>query len=77
MSVYAPLRWREVMAEGCGPLTLGIVLIKLVTAVQSLVVTAIVPAVRHDLGGGLAAVAVTGRLPASLGAPPPLIAPER
>jgi len=64
------------MAEGRGPLTLGIVLIELVTAVQSLVVTAIMPAVRHDLGGlqfyglvfsgytlaGLAAAPIAGRL---------------
>jgi MFS family permease len=76
MSVSAPLRWRELMAEGRGPLTLGIVLIELVTAVQSLVVTAIMPAVRHDLGGvqfyglvfsgytlaGLAAAPIAGRL---------------
>ncbi len=81
MSVSAPLRWREVMAEGRGPLTLGIVLIELVTAVQSLVVTAIMPAVRHDLGGvqfyglvfsgytlaGLAAAPIAGRLADRLG----------
>jgi MFS family permease len=70
------MRWREVMADGRGSLTLGIVLIELVTAVQSLVVTAIMPAVRHDLGGvqfyglvfsgytlaGLAAAPIAGRL---------------
>lgn len=69
------MRWRELMAQGRGRLTLGIVLIELVTAVQSLVVTAIMPAVRHDLGGvqfyglvfsgytlaGLAAAPITGR----------------
>ncbi len=47
----APATWRETVAEGRGGLTLGIVLVQFVTAIQALVVTAVMPAVSRDLGG--------------------------
>ena len=43
--------WREVLGEGRARLTAGIVLVEFVAAVQALVVTTIMPAVRRDLGG--------------------------
>ena len=46
-----PLRWRELFQEGRANLTLGILLVEFLVAVQALVVTAIMPAIRHDLGG--------------------------
>src|SRR5438067_13940199 len=46
-----PMRWRELFQEGRGRLTPGILLVEFLVAVQALVVTAIMPAIRHDLGG--------------------------
>ena len=46
-----PLRWRELFQEGRGRLTAGIVLVEFLVAVESLVVIAIMPAIRNDLGG--------------------------
>lgn len=43
--------WREVFGEGRARLTAGVVLVEFVAAVQALVVTTIMPAVRRDLGG--------------------------
>jgi len=43
--------WREVLGEGRARLTAGVVLVEFVAAVQALVVTTIMPAVRRDLGG--------------------------
>lgn len=45
------MRWRDLLAEGRAPLTVGIVLVELVAAIEALVVVAIMPAVRRDLGG--------------------------
>jgi MFS family permease len=47
----AAMPWREVLAEGRARLTAGVVLVEFVAAVQALVVTTIMPAVRRDLGG--------------------------
>jgi MFS family permease len=47
----AAIPWREVLAEGRARLTVGIILVEFVAAVQALVVTTIMPAVRRDLGG--------------------------
>ena len=47
----APLRWRELFQEGRANLTIGILLVEFLVAVQALVVTAIMPAIRQDLGG--------------------------
>jgi MFS family permease len=49
--VETPLRWREVFAGERGKLTAGILLVEFLVAVEALVVVAIMPAVRHDLGG--------------------------
>jgi MFS family permease len=49
--VETPLRWRELFQEGRANLTIGILLVEFLVAVQALVVTAIMPAIRHDLGG--------------------------
>ena len=45
------MRWRELFQQGRGRLTVGILLVEFLVAVQALVVTAIMPAIRHDLGG--------------------------
>jgi MFS family permease len=45
------MRWRELFQQGRGRLTIGILLVEFLVAVQALVVTAIMPAIRHDLGG--------------------------
>jgi len=45
------LRWRELFQDGRAKLTIGILLVEFLVAVQALVVTAIMPAIRHDLGG--------------------------
>ena len=45
------MRWRELFQEGRAKLTIGILLVEFLVAVQALVVTAIMPAIRHDLGG--------------------------
>jgi MFS family permease len=47
----AAMPWREVLGEGRARLTAGVVLVEFVAAVQALVVTTIMPAVRRDLGG--------------------------
>lgn len=47
----AAMPWREVLAEGRAPLTAGVVMVEFVAAVQALIVTTIMPAVRKDLGG--------------------------
>src|SRR5437660_3011924 len=46
-----PLRWRELFQEGRARLTIGILLVEFLVAVEALVVIAIMPAVRHELGG--------------------------
>jgi MFS family permease len=46
-----PLKWRELFQNGRGPLTVGILLVEFLVAVQALVVTAIMPAIQKDLGG--------------------------
>jgi MFS family permease len=43
--------WRQLLGEGRGRLTVGIMLVEFVAAVQSSVVAAIMPAVAHDIGG--------------------------
>jgi MFS family permease len=45
------MRWRELFQQGRGRLTIGILLVEFLVAVQALVVTAIMPAIRHELGG--------------------------
>lgn len=45
------MRWRDLFIEGRARLTVGILLVEFLVAVQALVVTAIMPAIRHDLGG--------------------------
>ncbi len=42
--------WRQLIGEGRGRLTIGILLVEFVAAVQSSVVASIMPAVAHDLG---------------------------
>jgi MFS family permease len=46
-----PFRWRELFREGRGRLTAGILLVEFLVAVESLVVIAIMPAIRNNLGG--------------------------
>lgn len=46
-----PARWRELFQEGRGRLTAGVLLIEFLVAVEALVVVAIMPAVKRDLGG--------------------------
>jgi predicted MFS family arabinose efflux permease len=46
-----PVRWRELFVGSRGQLTAGILLVEFLVAVEALVVVAIMPAVRHDLGG--------------------------
>src|ERR1700716_3998765 len=45
-----PFRWRELFLEGRARLTTGILLVEFLVAVESLVVIAIMPAIRNDLG---------------------------
>jgi MFS family permease len=45
------MRWRALFQEGRGKLTAGILLVEFLVAVEALVVIAIMPAARHDLGG--------------------------
>jgi len=45
------LRWRELFQGSRGKLTAGILLVEFLVAVEALVVVAIMPAVRRDLGG--------------------------
>jgi MFS family permease len=45
------MRWGELFEEGRARLTIGILLVEFLVAVQALVVTAIMPAIAHDLGG--------------------------
>jgi len=45
------MRWRELFLKGRGRLTAGIVLVEFLVAVEALVVIAIMPAIRQDLGG--------------------------
>jgi MFS family permease len=47
----SPMRWRALFQEGRGKLTTGILLVEFLVAVEALVVIAIMPAARHDLGG--------------------------
>ena len=49
-SVAVP-SWRAVVGSGRGRLTAGLVLVELVSGMQSMVVTAAMPRVLHDLGG--------------------------
>jgi len=48
--VETPLRWRELFQHGRGQLTVGILLVEFLVAVEALVVIAIMPAVQRDLG---------------------------
>ena len=43
--------WRQLLGDGRGRLTIGILLVEFVAAVQSSVVASIMPAVAHDIGG--------------------------
>jgi MFS family permease len=45
------MRWRELFQEGRGKLTAGILLVEFMVAIEALVVTAIMPAIKRDLGG--------------------------
>jgi MFS family permease len=45
------MRWRELFQEGRGKLTTGILLVEFLVAIEALVVTAIMPAIKKDLGG--------------------------
>ena len=45
------MRWGALFQEGRARLTLGVLLVEFLVAVQALVVTAIMPAVERDLGG--------------------------
>lgn len=70
-----PPPWRELLHEGRTPLTVGLVLVELLAGLESLVVTAAMPRVAHDLDGvafyglvfsgyglaGLASIPVAGR----------------
>lgn len=46
-----PVRWRELFVGNRGKLTAGVLLVEFLVAVEALVVVAIMPAVRRDLGG--------------------------
>src|SRR2546421_12167847 len=46
-----PMRWRELFQQGRAKLTTGILLVEFMVAVEALVVIAIMPAIRRDLGG--------------------------
>jgi MFS family permease len=45
------MRWRELFQRGRGKLTAGILLVEFLVAVEALVIIAIMPAIRRDLGG--------------------------
>jgi MFS family permease len=47
----SPFRWRDLFQQGRARLTIGILLVEFLVAVEALVVIAIMPAVRHDIGG--------------------------
>ena len=47
----SPTRWRDLFQHGRGRLTTGILLVEFLVAVEALVVIAIMPAARRDLGG--------------------------
>ena len=47
----AAMGWRQLLGEGRGRLTVGILLVEFVAAVQSSVVASIMPAVARDIGG--------------------------
>src|SRR2546427_11846088 len=49
--VETPMRWRELFQHGRGQLTAGVLLVEFLVAVEALVVIAIMPAARRDLGG--------------------------
>jgi MFS family permease len=49
--VSRPPPWREVFQGKLGRLTAGLLLLEALVAVEALVVTTILPAVRRDLGG--------------------------
>ncbi len=49
--VWQPPPWREVFQGARGRLTTGILLLEALVAVEALVVTTIMPAIRRDLGG--------------------------
>lgn len=49
--VEAPTRWRELFLGSRGKLTAGVLLVEFLVAVEALVVVAIMPAVRRELGG--------------------------
>jgi MFS family permease len=46
-----PIRWRDLFQHGRGRLTTGILLVEFLLAVETLVIVAIMPAIRRDLGG--------------------------
>jgi MFS family permease len=45
------MRWRELFQHGRGRLTTGVLLVEFLLAVEALVIVAIMPAIRRDLGG--------------------------
>ena len=49
-ATQAPARWREVFAGARGRLTMGLLLLEALVAMQILVVATVMPAVRDDLG---------------------------
>jgi MFS family permease len=79
----APPRWRDVFAGARGRLTIGLLLLEMLVAIQILVVATIMPAVRRDLGdvqlygwtfsatglGQFAAIPIAGRAFDRFGAP--------
>ncbi|MGZ4110166.1 MAG: MFS transporter [Actinomycetota bacterium] len=81
--ITAPPRWRDVFAGARGRLTIGLLLLEMLVAIQILVVATIMPAVRHDLGdvqlygwtfsatglGQFAAIPIAGRAFDRFGAP--------
>src|SRR5437660_10935362 len=46
-----PMRWRELFQHGRGQLTAGVLLVEFLVAVEALVIIAIMPAIRLELGG--------------------------
>jgi MFS family permease len=49
--VETPVRWRDLFQGDRGKLTGGVLLVEFLVAVEALVIVAIMPAVRRDLGG--------------------------